>query len=340
MRRGHGTIGAALLLASATLAAAQERVEVRFAPGTSGATVNGAITGDEYVDYVVGAQAGQTLVADLAVTGTNGNGSAMFNIVPAGRDFPALYNGSTEPDRRAEVVLPETGDWAVRVYLMGNDRDAGATVGFALDLSVPAAPGAGSSEAARTIPEEDFFVVAVSGGGSLNIRSAPDANAGIVGRAANGTNLRNVGGCTMSGGAQWCEIQPERSDVRGWVAARFLTLPGPSGDGTAQRPGSAAAERVAFPQGATGTEVTGQLMPQAEAAYLLGASDGQMLYVRLAANGPGMAWRIFNPDGSLLDEGDAAKEYRGQLFQSGDHRVEVRNTANGAQSFDVVFGIE
>ncbi len=54
-----------------------------------------------------------------------------------------------------------------------------------------------------------------------------------------------------------------------------------------------------------------------------------------------MTYVIYNPDGSvLLDEMGAAQEYRGQLWQSGDHVIEVYNTSNGAQSYNVIFGIE
>ena len=100
-------------------------------------------------------------------------------------------------------------------------------------------------------------------------------------------------------------------------------------------------ERVAFAAGTSGAELTGSLLPQESRRYLLGANEGQFLYVRVAANGPNMTYVIYNPDGSvLLDETSAAQEYRGQLWQSGDHAVEVYNTANGAQSYNIIFGIE
>jgi hypothetical protein len=108
--------------------------------------------------------------------------------------------------------------------------------------------------------------------------------------------------------------------------------PGSGGSGT---------ERVAFAAGASGAKLTGSLLPQESRRYILGANDGQFLSVRLAANGPKMTYAIYNPDGSvLLDEVSAAKEYRGQLWQSGDHIVEVYNMSNGAQSYNVIFGIE
>ncbi len=67
-------------------AAAQERVDIRFAPGSSDAQINGTIVGDQYIDYILNARGGQTMVVSLDVTGTNGNGSAFFNILPAGED--------------------------------------------------------------------------------------------------------------------------------------------------------------------------------------------------------------------------------------------------------------
>ncbi len=223
-------------------ALAQDTARVQFQPGATSTTINGTIVGDEYRDYVLGAQAGQTMVVSLGVTATNGDGSAFFNILPAGQDFPALYNGSTDVDRRAEVTLPESGDWAIRVYLMGNDRDAGRTVGYSIDVYI--APRNGSQGAGTgPLPEEDFFVVRLSGSGALNVREAPRASARKIGELRNGTVLRNAGGCTMSDGQQWCNVQASDGGVIGWVAARFLRLPGP-GDQAGATPGGASTMRV------------------------------------------------------------------------------------------------
>ena len=80
------------------------------------------------------------------------------------------------------------------------------------------------------LPEEDLFVVRLSGsGGRLNVRDAPRPSGGLVGTLENGATVSNVGGCTMSDGQQWCEIQAAGGGTRGWVAARFLTPPGPGG---------------------------------------------------------------------------------------------------------------
>jgi hypothetical protein len=105
--------------------------------------------------------------------------------------------------------------------------------------------------------------------------------------------------------------------------------------------GGSGTERVVFAKGSTGAELTGSLRPQQSRRYLLGAKKGQDLYVRVAANGPNLTYAIYNPDGSvLLDEVSAAQEYRGELWQSGDHTVQVYNMSNGAQSYNLIFGIE
>jgi hypothetical protein len=122
-----------------------------------------------------------------------------------------------------------------------------------------------------------------------------------------------------------------------------LTVANAADDGNGAMAGSSesTSERVSFAAGTSGAELTGSLLPQESRRYILGANEGQYLYVRVAANGPDMTYVIYNPDGSvLLDEMSASQEYRGQLWQSGDHVIEVYNMANGAQSYNVIFGIE
>jgi uncharacterized protein YgiM (DUF1202 family) len=223
----HNTVTTLLFAAALGVAAstpsveAQERVDISFEPGASSTTINGTIVGDEYSDHILGARAGQTIAVSLAVTATNGNGSAFFNILPAGQDYPALYNGSTDDDRRAEVTLPESGDWAIRVYLMGNDRDAGKTVGYSIDVDIgrgKGSQGAGSSGGGNTMRVTD-----VPDNDVLNARSGPGTDNRIIGALANGDSVR-VLGCENVGNSRWCEIEM-MTDMRerGWVNARYLT---------------------------------------------------------------------------------------------------------------------
>ncbi len=123
------------LVCVAPIASAQMKAEVQFEPGNFGTMVSGTVTGDEYFDYSLDAQAGQELFAELQVSDTNGNGVIYFNILPPGSDGVAIYNGSIEGNT-ARITLPADGDYTIRVYLMGNDRDSGKTVGYNLDLSI------------------------------------------------------------------------------------------------------------------------------------------------------------------------------------------------------------
>ncbi|MCA1284175.1 hypothetical protein [Salipiger bermudensis] len=120
---------------SAEPAAAQQQSRVAFEPGASSATISGTITGQEVIDYALGASAGQTLEASIAVDGTNGDGTIYFNIMPPRATYEAIFLGQRE-GRKASVVLTESGDYTLRVYLMGNNRDAGKTVGFLLPVAI------------------------------------------------------------------------------------------------------------------------------------------------------------------------------------------------------------
>lgn len=124
-----------LLVFAAGPTTAQMKAEVKFEAGNYGTMVNGTVTGHEYFDYLLGAKAGQEMFAELSIGGTNGNGVAYFNILPPGSDGVAIYNGSINGNSTT-IALPQDGVYTIRVYLMGNDRDTGKTVGYNLDLSI------------------------------------------------------------------------------------------------------------------------------------------------------------------------------------------------------------
>ncbi len=114
---------------------AQAVSDVKFEKGNYGATINGTVIGKDYVDYRLGAKAGQKLFVELGVDGTNGDGSANFNILPPGSVDVAIYNSSIDGNSTT-VDLPTDGTYTIRVYLMGNDADTGKTVGYHVDVSI------------------------------------------------------------------------------------------------------------------------------------------------------------------------------------------------------------
>ena len=123
---------AASLCVAATAAQAQEEVRVQFERGNDNAAIEGVVTGRDYVDYLLGAGAGQTLSVSLI---PEEGPTPFFNVLPPGSDGVAVYNGSMDGGD-ATVELSEDGDWIVRVYLMGNAYDAGETAEYMLSFTI------------------------------------------------------------------------------------------------------------------------------------------------------------------------------------------------------------
>ena len=124
------------LLGMAPAALAQSVSEVKFPAGQFGTMLEGTITGKDYADYKLKANGGQKLFPEMKVAKTNGNGTIYYNILPPGSNDVAIFNGSMDDDNNSLTELPETGEYTVRVYLMGNDEDAGKSVTYNLDVSI------------------------------------------------------------------------------------------------------------------------------------------------------------------------------------------------------------
>ncbi|TFF23070.1 hypothetical protein E3C22_11550 [Jiella endophytica] len=125
-----------MLTGSAPVVLAQAQSTIHFATGESAARVTGAITGHDYADYRLEARGGQTMVASIEKTGGTGHGTVYFNVLPPGSDGEAIFIGAMEPERRGRIALPRDDDYTLRVYLMGNDRDAGKTIRYALSVTI------------------------------------------------------------------------------------------------------------------------------------------------------------------------------------------------------------
>jgi hypothetical protein len=69
---------------------------------------------------------------------------------------------------------------------------------------------------------DSWVVSGVASNDRLNVRSAPSANADIVGRLRNGAVVRNLG-CRNIGKSRWCRISARgEGGVHGWTNGRFL----------------------------------------------------------------------------------------------------------------------
>lgn len=339
---------AAAAIASLTLSSAiaqdMRSVDVRFAPGTSETSLSDRIVGYESVLYRVGAEAGQTMRVVLS----SGNGATYFNVYAPGRgpgDEALATGDNTDPLNDWTGQLSASGDYTVSVYLYRNAARRKERSNYTIDISVDGATGnrvqGDFADGLQGGP--DYFAVMVSGGGTLNMRTTPSAGAPIVTKLSNGQNVRNLG-CRMAEGRRWCRIATLADPgFDGWAAGDFLA----EGTGAAvQLPavapdGGGGEERVRFAAGTTGAELSGSLSQGESRRYVIGAKSGQNLYVRVAPRGQPISYQIFNPDGTfLLDQMTSTQEYRGELWQSGDHVVEVINRTKAAAAYNVIIGIE
>lgn len=116
----------AALLGTASLA--QDAHTVHFAPGTTGATIKAAITGDSFIDYRLSAKAGQEM--DITLSGT-----AYFNVLPPGSSGEAIFIGANEGEAFSGT-LSTSGTYTVRIYQMGAAADEGQTQKFTLDIDI------------------------------------------------------------------------------------------------------------------------------------------------------------------------------------------------------------
>ncbi len=126
-------MGAVLLLSGVgSQALAQAKTTVKFAHGNDNTAVQGKVTGQGYHDYLLGAKAGQTMAVSLIADSS----SAYFNILPPGSSGEAIYNSSIIGNDATGVVLPRSGNYTLRVYLMGAAADEGKTVPFTLSMTI------------------------------------------------------------------------------------------------------------------------------------------------------------------------------------------------------------
>lgn len=130
---------------------------VSFERGKNSATIESSITGYAAIDYVLGARQGQYMNVSMATD----NGANYFNILAPGEDQVAMFNGSTNGNQ-FEGILPESGDYKVRVYMMRSAARRNEVATYRLEIiiaDVDQEPDA----AASSDPSEDSAVRAGMG---------------------------------------------------------------------------------------------------------------------------------------------------------------------------------
>jgi len=137
-----------LSLTVAGTSLASEGVESRplkFAKGTTSATVKGSIQGRQAIDYKLGAKAGQTMKVSLK----SGNPGLAFNVLPPGSKDVALEGAIGQQEWSG--TLPADGEYAVRTYLDRAGAGRGEKASYTLRVAVDGAPGSAVGAGGNTI---------------------------------------------------------------------------------------------------------------------------------------------------------------------------------------------
>jgi hypothetical protein len=124
---------------------------VKFAKGTSSATLSDTLKGRDTLEYTVGASSGQHMRAKLA----SSSNSVYFNIFAPGKlpgKDEALFIGDTGGDT-FDGVLPASGNYTIQVYLYRNAARAGKSAKFSLDVAIDT-PAGSSTDA--LVPGTNF----------------------------------------------------------------------------------------------------------------------------------------------------------------------------------------
>lgn len=107
--------------------------------------------------------------------------------------------------------------------------------------------------------------------------------------------------------------------------------------------------RVRFDPGTTGTVITDRIQGYESVIYELGAREGQFLKVSLRPDNQSADFNVYVPgrgpgDEAMYASASGGREYVGQLYLDGDHKVAVflnRNAARQGQvaNYDIAFEI-
>lgn len=208
----------ALWLPALAVAQSPREARVQFEAGETGSVIEDRIRGDQIIDYLLRAGGGQTLRVDFQ----SGNPSGYFNLLKD--NAPAALHIGSRDGNRFQGVLPEDGDYRLRVYLMRNAARRDETADFRLAVEIDAATAPRDPDFADGLSGgPDFWAVAnLAAGDTLNVRSGPSTGHAIVGELASGDTARNLG-CEMAEGARWCRIEAGLEPIfTGWVNGRYL----------------------------------------------------------------------------------------------------------------------
>lgn len=169
-----------------------QKQRVQFERGDSSAIVESSITGYEIVDYVLGASEGQYMNISMATDNT-GN---YFNILMPGENEVAMFSGSIG-ENQYEGILPKSGDYKVRVYMMRSAARRNEVANYRLEMIITEAEDS-SATSSENVYDDDALVEGTNYNATGNIpcgmtTAQPTGSCFFgVNREGNGTGIVTV----------------------------------------------------------------------------------------------------------------------------------------------------
>lgn len=112
-------------------------------------------------------------------------------------------------------------------------------------------------------------------------------------------------------------------------AGRVVYVPNNSAGG-ASVPPPPQATRLNIPPGSSSVSQVGSLAGLETDRYVLNATQGQSMTVRVTTTATGVSLAIYNPAGTAIKPADATLTWTGTVAQTGDHRIDIANTTTTA----------
>jgi hypothetical protein len=93
-------------------------------------------------------------------------------------------------------------------------------------------------------------------------------------------------------------------------------------------------KRLAFKKGQVSTVVKGAIPNPLEGhEYIARARQGQTMLVKLASAKKGIGFSIWAPNGEMIGEETALREWTGELPETGDYRIVINTELEGAARY-------
>ncbi len=171
-------------------------VQIQVPPGATGTTINGTTAPYGTDVYVATAQGGQVMTVGLQSTGSQ----LRFSVVD--RQTGAVLEPLSGPSPVWSGTLPQTGDYIISVvsgvnqpvnYTLSVDFSPLQQTAVPQRTRIQFAPGAVSATVQGTIvpPQDTQYILAASGGQSMQVSTMPYGAVGVSVYGADGTVLQS-----------------------------------------------------------------------------------------------------------------------------------------------------